>query len=39
MDEKWSKWDYRFMDMAKQVATWSSCFQENRQVGAVIAKV
>ena len=38
MDEKWSKWDYRFMDMAKQVATWSSCFQENRQVGAVIAK-
>ena len=38
MEEKWSKWDYRFMDMAKQVATWSSCFQENRQVGAVIAK-
>ena len=24
--------------MAEEVATWSSCFQENRQVGAVIAK-
>ena len=24
--------------MAKLVATWSSCFQENRQVGAVIVK-
>ena len=38
MEEKWTKWDFRFMDMAKQVATWSSCFQPNRQVGAVIAK-
>lgn len=37
MEEKWSKWDYRFMEMAEKVATWSSCFQENRQVGAVIA--
>ncbi len=25
-------------DIARKVATWSSCFQENRQVGAVIAK-
>ncbi len=32
------KWDARFMDIARKVATWSSCFQENRQVGAVIAK-
>lgn len=32
------KWDKRFMDVAKLVATWSSCFQENRQVGAVITK-
>ena len=26
------------MDMAEKVATWSSCFQENRQVGAVITR-
>ena len=32
------KWDYRFMEMAKLVATWSSCYQPNRQVGAVIVK-
>lgn len=32
-----TKWDERFMQMAELVATWSSCFQENRQVGAVIA--
>lgn len=32
------KWDDRFMEIARTVASWSSCFQENRQVGAVIAK-
>ena len=32
------KWDARFMEIAHTVATWSSCFQDNRQVGAVIAK-
>ncbi len=32
------KWDRRFMEMAGLVATWSSCFQENRQIGAVIVK-
>lgn len=32
------KWDGRFMEMAELVAGWSSCFQENRQVGAVIVK-
>ena len=32
------KWDVRFMDMAKLVSTWSSCYQQNRQVGAVIVK-
>lgn len=32
------KWDARFMDMAEKVATWSSCFQQNRQVGAVIVR-
>ncbi len=32
------KWDKRFLEMAELVATWSSCYQENRQVGAVIVK-
>jgi len=32
------KWDTRFMQMAFSVATWSSCFKENRQVGAVIVR-
>lgn len=32
------KWDRRFMEIAHTVAGWSSCFQENRQIGAVIAK-
>ncbi len=26
------------MELTEQVATWSSCFKENRQVGAVIAR-
>ena len=33
-----NKWDKRFMDMAEVVATWSSCYQENRHVGAVVDK-
>ncbi|MBR3865028.1 MAG: cytidine/deoxycytidylate deaminase family protein [Clostridia bacterium] len=33
-----SKWDKRFMQMADLVSTWSSCFQEDRQVGAVIVR-
>ena len=32
------KWDKRFLDLAELVATWSSCYQENRQIGAVIVK-
>lgn len=32
------KWDYRFMNVAKEVATWSSCVRAGRQVGAVIVK-
>ncbi len=35
---KGTKWDKRFMELADQVSTWSSCYQTNRQVGAVIAK-
>ncbi|MDE6189974.1 MAG: cytidine/deoxycytidylate deaminase family protein [Clostridia bacterium] len=32
------KWDKRFMQMAETVAGWSSCFKNERQVGAVIVK-
>ena len=32
------KWDKRFMELAYLVATWSSCYQENRHIGAVIVK-
>lgn len=32
------KWDDRFMQLTETVANWSSCFQENRKVGAVIVK-
>jgi len=32
------KWDKRFMAMARQIGTWSSCFQQNRHVGAIIVK-
>ena len=32
------KWDRRFMEMAKLVATWASCYQQNRKIGAVIVK-
>ena len=38
MERKSEKWDKRFMDAAKLVASWSSCFKENRQVGCVIVK-
>ena len=33
-----NKWDFRFIQMAEVVGSWSSCYQENRQVGAVIVK-
>ena len=33
-----NKWDKRFMDMAEVVASWSSCYQDNRHIGAVIVK-
>ena len=35
---EFSKWDYRFMDMANTVGSWSSCFAKDRSVGAVIVK-
>lgn len=33
-----NKWDVRFMEMARLVGGWSSCFQSCRAVGAVIVK-
>ena len=35
---KANKWDVRFMEMTKLVATWSSCYKKNRQVGAIVVK-
>ena len=32
------KWDKRFMEMCSLIATWASCYQENRKIGAVIVK-
>ncbi|MEG1706302.1 MAG: cytidine/deoxycytidylate deaminase family protein [Clostridia bacterium] len=32
------KWDDRFIELAKLVGTWSSCYQFNRHVGAVIVR-
>ena len=31
-------WDKRFMRIANEVGSWSSCLKENRHVGAVIVK-
>lgn len=33
-----NKWDERFMNLAETVAEWSSCFQSNRHVGAVVVR-
>ena len=32
------KWDKRFAMLTKTIAEWSSCFQENRKVGAIIVR-
>ncbi len=32
------KWDKRMMELTRYIATWSSCYQHNRHVGAVIAR-
>lgn len=39
MDNEFDKWDRRFMQLAETVGSWSSCWQENRHVGAVIVKI
>ncbi len=35
---QWTKWDHRFMEMAKLIATWTSCYVEGRSIGCVIVK-
>lgn len=32
------KWDKRFMELVKVIANWSSCYQANRKIGALIVK-
>ena len=32
------KWDIRFMEMARVVSSWTSCFAPGRAIGAVIVK-
>lgn len=32
------KWDKRFMDLTGTIAKWSSCYQPNRNIGAVIVR-
>ncbi len=36
--EKDAKWDKRFMELAKNVASWSTCARAGRQVGSIIVK-
>ena len=33
-----TKWNERFMRLAREIGTWSSCIRDNRQVGCVIIK-
>ncbi|MFA5675647.1 MAG: cytidine/deoxycytidylate deaminase family protein [Christensenellales bacterium] len=32
------KWDKRFMDLTETISKWSSCFKDNRNIGAVIVR-
>ncbi len=32
------KWDKRFMELAFTISSWSSCYQQNRKIGAVIVR-
>ena len=32
------KWDARFMELAEVIASWASCYQPDRKIGAVIVK-
>lgn len=33
-----NKWDKRFMEVTLLIGSWSSCYQANRHVGAIIVK-
>jgi len=33
-----NKWDKRFMEATELIGSWSSCYQPNRHVGAIIVK-
>ena len=33
-----NKWDQRFMELAQAIALWSSCYQSERKIGAIIVK-
>ncbi len=35
---EWTKWDKRFMDLCSTIATWSSCYNDNRKIGAIIVR-
>ena len=37
-DMPMDKWDKRFMEVASLIATWASCYQAERKIGAVIVK-
>ena len=32
------KWDHRFVKLAREIASWSSCFAPGRKIGCVIVK-
>lgn len=32
------KWDARFMELTHAIANWSSCYQKNRKIGAIIVR-
>ncbi len=32
------KWDKRFMELAETISNWSSCYKDDRNIGAVIVK-
>ena len=38
MGKKFDKWDYRYMEMAEMVGSWSNCLRPDRQIGSVAVK-
>lgn len=37
-DGRVDKWDARFMELARVIANWASCYRPNRKIGCVIVK-